>query len=125
MNNKFLKMSFAEAFKLSLKQSINIMKRRKGDFKTMNKQEIISAIALNAELTKKDSGIFLNAFLDVVGAALAQGEEVKIMGLGTFKTIECKERNGVNPQTGEIIKIAARKKVHVKMSKALKVAVNQ
>ena len=89
----------------------------------MNKTEIISAIAEKAGLTKKDAERALNATIDTIAAALAQGDKVQIAGLGSFE-VKCREaRTGRNPQTGETIQIAASKLPAFKAAKALKDAV--
>ena len=89
----------------------------------MNKTEIISAIAEKAGLTKKDAERALNATIDTIAAALAQGDKVQIAGLGSFEVKNREARTGRNPQTGETIQIAASKLPAFKAAKALKDAV--
>ncbi|MBR5569264.1 MAG: HU family DNA-binding protein [Oscillospiraceae bacterium] len=89
----------------------------------MNKTEIISAIAEKAGLTKKDAERALNATIDTIAAALAQGDKVQIAGLGSFEVKTREARTGRNPQTGETIQIAASKLPAFKAAKALKDAV--
>ena len=90
----------------------------------MNKTELVAAIAENAGLTKKDSEKVLKAFVEVVTEELKKGEKVQLVGFGTFEVSERPEREGINPQTKETIKIAASKAPKFKAGKALKDAVN-
>lgn len=91
----------------------------------MNKQELIDLIADKADLTKADSKRALEAILESISKALADGSEVSLVGFGSFKVSERAARTGRNPQTGEEIKIAAAKVPSFKAGKALKDAVNQ
>ncbi len=90
----------------------------------MNKTELVSAIAENAGLTKKDSEKVLKAFVEVVTEELKKGEKVQLVGFGTFEVSERPAREGINPQTKEKIEIAASKAPKFKAGKALKDAVN-
>ena len=89
----------------------------------MNKTELIAAIAEKAGLTKKDAERALNATIDSIAAALAEGQKVQIAGLGSFEVKTREARTGRNPQTGETIQIAAAKLPAFKAAKALKDAV--
>lgn len=91
----------------------------------MNKTELIDAIAKEAGLTKADAGKALNALTDSVTKALKKGENVTLIGFGTFKVTKRAARTGRNPQTGKEIKIAARKAPGFTAGKALKDAVNK
>jgi len=75
----------------------------------VNKKELVDALAKKASITKKDAEAFLDAFVDVVYETLSKGEEVKLVGFGTFKVQERAARKGVNPQTGKPLKIPAKK----------------
>lgn len=90
----------------------------------MNKTELIVALAQKAEITKKDAEKAVNAFVDVVGAALKDGEKVQLVGFGTFETKERPARVARNPRTGEEIKIEASKTASFKVGKALKDSLN-
>ena len=90
----------------------------------MNKAELIAAIAEAADLTKKDAEKALKAFTDVVAEELKKGEKVQVVGFGTFEVSERAEREGRNPQSGEVMKIAASKAPKFKAGKALKDAIN-
>ena len=90
----------------------------------MNKTELVAAMAEKAELSKKDAEKALKAFTDVVAEELKNGEKIQLVGFGTFEVAERKAREGRNPQTGEIMPIAASKAPKFKAGKALKDLVN-
>ncbi|MFZ4524448.1 MAG: HU family DNA-binding protein [Chlorobium sp.] len=86
----------------------------------MSKAELVEKIADQAKLTKVDAERALNAFVNVVTASLKEGEDVALVGFGTFTVGDRAERQGRNPQTGEVITISAKKVVKFKPGKALK-----
>jgi DNA-binding protein HU-beta len=90
----------------------------------MNKAELVAAMADQAGLSKKDTENALKAFTDVVSAELKKGEKVQLVGFGTFEVSERAAREGRNPQSGEVMKIAASKAPKFKAGKALKDLVN-
>ena len=90
----------------------------------MNKTELVAAIAEQAGLSKKDAEKAVNAFTSVVADELKKGEKSQLVGFGTFEVAERAAREGRNPQTKEIIKIAASKAPKFKAGKALKDAIN-
>ena len=85
----------------------------------MNKRELIEKVAAKAGMTKKQAGEAVEAVLEAIVEALKGGEEVRLVGFGAFRVVEMKAREGRNPQTGEKIKIPARKVVKFKASKGL------
>ena len=89
----------------------------------MNKSGLISSVAEKAEITKKDAEKVVGAMLETITEAMASGEEVQLVGFGTFKTSARSERKGRNPQTGDEITIAATTVPAFKAGKALKEAV--
>lgn len=91
---------------------------------SMNKTELVNAIAAKTELSKKDADLALKAFIDVVGDELSKGEKVQLAGFGTFEVSERAEREGINPRTKETITIPASKSPKFKAMKALKEKVN-
>jgi DNA-binding protein HU-beta len=97
-------------------------KRRK---LSMNKTELVAAIADQAELSKKDSEKALKAFIDVVTDELKKEHKVQLVGFGTFEVSKREAREGRNPQTGKTMKIEACKAPKFKAGKALKDAVNE
>ena len=73
----------------------------------MNKAELIDAVADTTKLTKADAERLLDATVDTIKKAIKKGDEVKLVGFGTFVRAKRKARTGRNPQTGKAIKIAA------------------
>lgn len=90
----------------------------------MNKQELIDAIADSAELSKAKAGLALNAITESVTKALANGDQVSLIGFGAFTVKNRAARTGRNPQTGAQIQIKASKVVGFKPGAGLKDAVN-
>lgn len=90
----------------------------------MNKSELIDAIAESADLPKAAAGRALDATIEAVTAALKQGDQVSLVGFGTFSVKHRAARTGRNPQTGNEIEIAASNVPSFKAGKALKDAVN-
>jgi DNA-binding protein HU-beta len=90
----------------------------------MNRAELVEAMANNSDLTKKDCNAALDAFIEAVNASLKSGEEVRIVGFGTFSTLKRAAMAGRNPRTGEKIKIPASKRPKFKAGKQLVDAVN-
>jgi len=84
----------------------------------MNKSELIEAVASEADLSKADATRATDAVLD------SKGDQVTLVGFGTFTVRERAARTGRNPQTGETINIKASKTPGFKAGKALKDAVN-
>lgn len=91
----------------------------------MNKQELIDAIAAEAGLSKADAKRALEAFTDCVTKQLKKGNDVRLIGFGTFSVRKRKARKGINPQTGEKIQIKARKVPHFAPGAELKNAVDK
>ena len=90
----------------------------------MNKQELVSAIAAGSGLTKADSEKALNACMDAIKDSLKSGNNVQLVGFGTFTVAQRSARTGRNPQTGKEITIPAKKVAKFKVGKALDEAVN-
>jgi DNA-binding protein HU-beta len=82
----------------------------------MNRAQLIEAMVKDTKLSKADTGRALDSFMKNVSKA-AKKESVQLVGFGTFKVVNQKARKGVNPRTGEKIKIPARKKFAFKASK--------
>ena len=91
----------------------------------MNKAELVSAIAADAEITKAQAQKALDATLDAISNALVAGDVVTLIGFGSFKVSERAERTGRNPKTGTELKIAAAKLPRFVAGKGLKDAVNK
>jgi DNA-binding protein HU-beta len=90
----------------------------------MNKSELIDAVAEAADISKAAAGRALDGFVGSVTEALKNGEQVSLIGFGTFSVKDRAARTGRNPQTGDTIEIAASKIPGFKAGKALKDAVN-
>ena len=91
----------------------------------MNKAELINAVAVKAGLSKKDTETVVNATIDVIAGALADGDKVQLVGFGAFEVKSRAERTGRNPKTKEEIKIPASKVPVFKPGKALKDTVSK
>ena len=90
----------------------------------MNKTELVDAMASSANISKKAAEEALKAFIDAVSGELKKGGKVQLVGFGTFEVSERAAREGRNPQSGEVMKIAASKAPKFKAGKALKDMVN-
>ena len=90
----------------------------------MNKTELVSAMAEEAGLSKKDAEKALKAFTDVVEPELKKGGKVQLVCFGTFEVSQRSAREGRNPQSGKPMKIAASKAPKFKAGKALKYSLN-
>ena len=90
----------------------------------MNKNELIDAIAADADLSKASAGRALDAAIGAITGALAKGGSVSLVGFGTFAVKARAARQGRNPRTGETIQIKASKQPKFKAGAPLKDAVN-
>jgi len=90
----------------------------------VNKTDLIDAIAAAADLPKASAGRALDAIVDSITDALSKGEQVTLVGFGTFAVKHRAAREGRNPQTGQSIQIKASNVPGFKPGKALKDAVN-
>lgn len=90
----------------------------------MNKSELIDSIAASADIPKAAAGRALDAMITSVTDALKTGEQVVLVGFGTFSVKERAARTGRNPKTGEALQIAAARIPSFKAGKALKDSVN-
>lgn len=91
----------------------------------MNKSELIDQIAAAADINKSDAGRALDAVVDSITDALKRGDQVSLVGFGTFAVKHRAAREGRNPQTGATIQIKASNVPGFKAGKALKDAVNE
>lgn len=89
----------------------------------MRKPELAAAIAERADLSKDKASQVLNVILDEITGSVSQGQDVSLIGFGTFTVRERAARTGKNPQTGAPLKIPASKTVAFKPGKGLKDAV--
>ncbi|HET6266269.1 MAG TPA: HU family DNA-binding protein [Acidobacteriota bacterium] len=86
----------------------------------MNKNQLIDAIAKSAKVSKKQAGQALTACFDSISDAMRKGQKVALIGFGTFSTAARKARTGINPQTKQAIKIAAKRVPKFKAGKQLR-----
>lgn len=89
----------------------------------MNKSELIEAVAQSADLSKAAAARAVDALVQSITQALKEGDQVTLVGFGTFSVRERAARSGRNPRTGQTITIAASKVPGFKAGKALKDAV--
>jgi len=89
----------------------------------MNKHELAQIVAKEAGLTQTQAVHFIDGFTTSIRQALKKGNDVTLVGFGTFKVAKRAARMGVNPKTGEKMKISARKVVKFVPGKDLRQAV--
>lgn len=90
----------------------------------MNKNDLIGVLADSTGLSKADAAKAVDGVLDNITNALKKGDEVRLVGFGTFAVASRAASTGRNPRTGEAIQIAASKRPKFTAGKALKDAVN-
>ena len=91
----------------------------------MNKSELVTAISEKADLTKAKAAEALDSFIEIISDAMGSGDEIRIVGFGTFAVVQRKATEGRNPRTGAVIKIAASKQPKFRPGKALKDQINK
>ncbi|MFQ5666815.1 MAG: HU family DNA-binding protein [Candidatus Binatia bacterium] len=89
----------------------------------MTKSQLVQRLAEGSDISKKQADTVLQTLVNVTVSSVRKGDPVKIPGLGTFRKVQTKARMGRNPQTGEAIKIPARKKVRFSVAKTFKESV--
>jgi DNA-binding protein HU-beta len=90
----------------------------------MNKNDLIESLAEEFDLTKSYARDLVDRVFEKITEAAYDGEEVGLFGFGKFKVVERQARKGRNPQTGEAVKIAARKVLKFEAAKAMKEGLN-
>ena len=90
----------------------------------MNKAELVDAMASGSGLSKADAKKALDAFVDATSGALKAGDRISLVGFGSFSISKREARNGRNPKTGDVIKIAAKYAVRFKAGVELSTKVN-
>ena len=91
----------------------------------MNKQDLIGSVADSSGLSKTDAAKAVEGVFDAITGALKKGDEVRLVGFGTFSVKKRAAGKGRNPATGQEIKIPASKNARFKAGAALKAAVNK
>jgi DNA-binding protein HU-beta len=89
----------------------------------MQKTDFVKSVAEKAQVSQKEAKQVIDAALDIITTSLKGGEKVTLTGFGTFEVRQRQEREGVNPQTRQKIKIAATKTPGFSASSTLKEAV--
>ena len=89
----------------------------------MNKSELIAKMAKDADISKTAANTALNSLLEGITKSLKKNQKVTLVGFGTFSTSRRKARKGRNPQTGEVIKIKAKKIAKFKPGKKLETSI--
>jgi DNA-binding protein HU-beta len=86
----------------------------------MTKSQLVEKLAKVGGVSKKQAQILMEGLVTTIVGSVKKGDPVKIPDLGTFKKVQSKARMGRNPQTGEPVKIPARKKVRFTVAKSFK-----
>ena len=86
----------------------------------MTKSQLVEKLATVGGVTKKQAQGILDGLVSIIVGSVKKGDPVKLPGLGTFKKVQSKARMGRNPQTGEPVKIPARKKARFTVAKSFK-----
>jgi DNA-binding protein HU-beta len=89
----------------------------------MNKSELIAKMAKDADISKTAANTALNSLIEGITKSLKKNQKVTLVGFGTFSTSKRKARKGRNPQTGEVIKIKAKKIAKFKPGKKLETSI--
>lgn len=89
----------------------------------MNKSDLVSKVASSAGMTKTDAEKAIDATFQSIAQSLQTGEEVRLIGFGTFAVVDRAASEGRNPRTGEPLKIAATRLPKFRAGKQLKEAV--
>jgi len=90
----------------------------------VNKNDLVAAVADTASLSRTDAATVVDAVFDTITSALKKGDEVRLVGFGTFSVANRAASQGRNPRTREVIMIPASKQPKFKAGKGLKDAVN-
>ena len=90
----------------------------------MNKNDLVATVASTTGISKADAAKAVDGVFNAITSALKKGEEVRLVGFGTFAVAARAATTGRNPRTGETIKIPASKQPKFKAGKGLKDAVN-
>ena len=90
----------------------------------MNKSELITAVADGANMTKADAGSAIEAVFEAITTAMKSGDDVRLVGFGSFSVASRPHRTGRNPRTGETLVIPASKSPKFTAGKGLKDIIN-
>ena len=90
----------------------------------MNKSELVAAVAEKSGLNTKQADAAMGAVFDTIQSTMAKGEEIRLVGFGTFAVVQRAAKTGRNPSTGAEVAIAARTAPKFTPGKGLKDAMN-
>jgi DNA-binding protein HU-beta len=90
----------------------------------VNKNDLVAAVASKTDMSKTDASTAVEAVLDIIGKALKKGDDVRLVGFGTFYVTKRAASKGRNPRTGETIHIESSKLPKFKAGKVLKDSLN-
>jgi len=90
----------------------------------VNKKDLVSAVSDSVGLSKTEAANAVDSVFNYITSSLQSGNEVRLVGFGTFSSVQRKATTGRNPRTGEAIQIKAGIRPKFKAGKALKEAVN-
>jgi DNA-binding protein HU-beta len=90
----------------------------------VNKNELVAEVAASADISKSDAARAVDAVFDSISGALKGGQEVRLVGFGTFSVSQRRASKGRNPRTGQVIDIPASKQPKFRAGKGLKDSVN-
>lgn len=90
----------------------------------MNKNELVASVAEKTELSKQDAGAAVDAVFDAIQMTMAKGDDIRLVGFGTFSVSHRAASKGRNPSTGAEVDIPARNVPKFAAGKGLKDAVN-
>jgi nucleoid DNA-binding protein len=98
-------------------------KEKEATSATIGRQELSKRIAKQAKLSQKQAAEVLEATLDAIREALQEGDEVRLVGFGSFKVRKSAARKGVNPRNGQVIEVPEKDRVRFTPGKELSEAV--
>jgi DNA-binding protein HU-beta len=90
----------------------------------VNKAQLVDLLSQNTKMTKMQTELFLDAAIEIIQGAIASGKDVKLVGFGTFSSLEKKARKGRNPKTGEVVEIPCQKVPRFRPGKEFKDLLN-
>ena len=90
----------------------------------MTKADLVEAVAINSDLSKRDAEVIVQTVLDSIVDSLKSGEKIEIRGFGSFRLRERSSREGRNPKTGETVFVPAKRVPYFKPGKELRELIN-
>jgi len=90
----------------------------------MTKADLVEAVAMHSDLSKKDAEVIVQTVLDSIVDSLKSGEKIELRGFGSFRLRERNSREGRNPKTGEAVFVPAKRVPYFKPGKELRELIN-